>query len=97
MKRRMTYVKSIGTIVCHLPSGESVELPIIPGILKHPPSTQLPRLLESPDTARKYTRLALEKCAWPILRQFPRRWLLQQLDSTPMREQRKKALHFLLD
>ncbi len=96
MHQHLTYAKSMGVVHCHLPTGERVDLPSIPGILKHPSPEALPELLSRPEVARKYTLLALSKCAWPILRQFPRQWLVMNLESAPMSEGRRRALRFLL-
>jgi hypothetical protein len=56
----------------------------------------LPGLLLDERVARKYTRLAIEKMAWPVLRQFPRDWLIANLKSASVKPGRMRALNFLL-
>lgn len=96
MRRTTEYVQSMGTASCLTPDGQHWELPIIPGILKHPRVDDLPTLLTNPVVAKKYILLALNRCAWPILRQFPRQLLRDYLPSATMREGRRRALEFLL-
>lgn len=96
MKRTYQWASSIATITLRHPSGRSVELPVIPGILKHPSFEDLPRLLQNPRTAHKYTILALQKSAWPILRQFPADWLRERIDEANLPPPRKQALLYLL-
>lgn len=96
MKRTTEYVQSVGTANCLTLDGRQWELPIIPGILKHPRVEDLPALLEDPVVAKKYILLALSRCAWPILRQFPRQLLNDYLPFATMREGRRRALEFLL-
>jgi hypothetical protein len=70
---------------------------VVQGILKHPDSAQLRQLLRgSADAAEKYTREALRCAAWPILRAFPRNWLLKLLKTTEVRPSRRRALRYLL-
>jgi hypothetical protein len=59
-----------------MPDGEIFTLPVVVGILKHPSAEMLPLLLSKPDAAIKYSVAALQKASWPILRLFPRQWLL---------------------
>lgn len=96
MKRTFRFAKSIGTVRCEFSSGQQVDMPVIPGILKHPTPEMLPVLLRDPAVARKYTIEALRSAAWPILVQFPREWLKECLDRAGLRPSRKKALAFLL-
>ncbi len=96
MKRSYEFATSIGTATCELSGGASVLLPVIPGILKHPHPGELADLLRNEPVARKYTRLALEKAAWPVLRQFPRSWLLECLPGAQIRPGRLNAIHLLL-
>jgi hypothetical protein len=86
------YVQSMGSANCLTPDGQNRELPIISGILKHPRVEELPGLLANP----KYILLALNGCAWPILRQFPRQLLNDHLPFATIREGRRRALEFLL-
>ena len=51
MKRSVTFASSIGSVVCREVAGGPVELPVIPGILKHPTPGELPPLLQRPDVA----------------------------------------------
>jgi hypothetical protein len=97
MKRKIEYVQSRGSVTVSLAGGGSVQIPVIPGILKHPHPQELPELLKDERVARKYTRLAIEKMAWPILRQFPREWIIANLKDATVREGRLRALNFLLD
>ncbi len=96
MTRTYRFVKPIGIANCTLADGSTVRLPVFPGIVKHLPANELVPLLEDEYTARKYTRLALERAAWAILREFPRDWLIQCLEKMPMRQGRRQALMFLL-
>jgi len=91
-----SYVRSIGTITCKMPSGLDVTLPIVPGILKHPTPEMLPSLLVKPEVAWKYTTEALRKASWPVLRLFPKAWLLHCLPEARLSEGRTAALNFLL-
>jgi len=96
MKVDYQFVEHHEAVTCQLPSGESVQLPVIPGILKHPRPDQLRAMLAKPGVAEKYTMEALRKAAWPILRQFPRAWLRQCLDRAVLKPSRRKAIGFLL-
>lgn len=96
MKTTYPFARHREVAACELPSGERIEVPVIPGILKHPHPDELPALLANPRVAEKYTREALRKAAWPILRQFPRTWLRQCLDQSTLPPSRRKALAFLL-
>jgi len=96
MKRTFRFARSIGTVRCEFASGQKVDMPVIPGILKHPTPDMLPSLLRDPEVARKYTIEALRFAAWPILAQFPREWLRECLDRAGLRPSREKALAFLL-
>jgi hypothetical protein len=96
MKCTYHFVQSAATVMCALPSGRRITVPVIPGILKHPTPEMLPALLCNPNVARKYTLEALRKGAWPILRQFPRDWLRECLADARLKPSRLKALTFLL-
>jgi hypothetical protein len=96
MKRTYRFVRSTRMVSCRLPSGEQVEIPVIPGILKHPPPEVLPEILARPAAMEKYTEEALRKAAWPILAEFPRSWLRECLTRTRMKPSRRRALDFLL-
>lgn len=96
MKRTYRFAASIGTATCRLPDGRRIRLPVVPGVLKHPPPGSLARLLATPDAARKYTREALAHAAWPILRRFPADWLKECLADAPLPARRRAALLFLL-
>ena len=96
MKRTYQFVKPTQSVECQLPSGETVTIPVVPGILKHPSPEQLPEILARPAAMQKYTVEALRKAAWPILEHFPRSWLLECLERAPMKQSRRRALEFLL-
>lgn len=96
MKRTYRFVAPAGTVVCATEDGESVELPVFLGLLKHPDLEQLIGLLRDPVVARKYTLVALRKGPWSMVRQFPRRWLLERLQETTLPEGRRRALEFML-
>lgn len=96
MKRTYRFVKPTQWVECRLPSGRTVTVPVVPGILKHPLPDQLPELLTRPAAMEKYTTEALRKASWPILAQFPRSWLIECLDRAPMKPSRRRALAFLL-
>lgn len=96
MKRTYVFAKSMGVVRCMLAGGESVELPVFAGILKHPPASDLPSLLSRQSVAIKYTREALRIAPWPILREFPPDWLRKQLEAASLRPSRRKALEFML-
>ena len=96
MKRTYTFVKSLGTVKHELPDGIMIEIPIFPGILKHPAVSSLPELLNTPAALRKYTIEAIKKAPWPVLKQFPRSWLTACLEEAEIRPGRLKALKYLL-
>ena len=96
MKVTYQFAEHSDAVNCKLASGECVQLPVIPGILKHPHPDQLRALLARPGVAEKYTAEALRKAAWPILRQFPRAWLKQCLQHAVLKSSRRKAIAFLL-
>lgn len=96
MKSTYSFAQHREVVACELASGERIEVPVIPGILKHPHPDQLPALLANPRVAEKYTREALRKAAWPVLCQFPREWLRRCLDQSALPSARREALAFLL-
>jgi len=96
MKRTYRFAESLGSVRCEVSSGRTIEVPVFPGILKHPAAADLPRLLQNADVVRKYTRTALRKAAWQILRRFPREWLKECLADVEVRPGRRKALEYLL-
>lgn len=96
MKVTYRFVEHHAVVTCRLASGESVQIPVVPGILKHPRPDQLQALLAKPAVAEKYTMEALRKAAWPILRQFPRTWLRRCLERAELRPARREAIAFLL-
>lgn len=96
MKRTLSFARPRGRVACRLDDGRIVELPVFRGILKHLSDDQVPTLLQNPDVARKYTREALRKAAWPLLREFSRDWLLECLPGVTARPGRIDALRFLL-
>jgi hypothetical protein len=80
-----------------MPNGRTVEVPVFPGILKHPLVSELAVLLVRPEVALKYTREALRIAPWPILKEFPGDWLRENLSEANIRPGRLKALTFMLD
>jgi hypothetical protein len=48
------------------------------------------------DIALKYTREALRIVAWPVLRHFPRGWLLECLPKAGLTESRARAVRLML-
>ena len=96
MKRTLTYVRKSGTVSFQTPRGETIEIPIFYGILKHPSVSQLPGLLNNPAAIRKYTCEALRIAAWPVLKEFPRSWLNICMSQAEIRSNRRRALEYLL-
>ncbi len=96
MKRSYSFVKPTGMVECTVEDGAIVELPVLPGILKHLTTDQLAALLADPVVARKYTCEALRKAPWSALRLFPRIWLLACLQHAKVRPGRLQALDLLL-
>ena len=96
MKRTVTFVRSVGRARCVLPNGQVVQVPIYPGILKHPTVKQLRPLLKDADVMRKYTMEALRIAPWSALRKFPADWLLRCLPDAHVRPGRARALVYLL-
>jgi hypothetical protein len=96
MKRTSRFVRSQGVACCRLPTGEEIEIPVVPGILKHPTLDALVDMLTNPDVARKYTIAALREAPWPVLRQFPRHWLRRCLPEARLDPGRARALEFLI-
>jgi len=97
VKRVYTFVQKTGSVEGRTPSGEKMEIPLFPGILKHLNVVDLPRYLGDPAVLLKYTREALRTAPWQVLREFPPAWLKQCLTSTEMRPGRRRALEFLLE
>ncbi|MBI4618450.1 MAG: hypothetical protein HY720_32935 [Planctomycetes bacterium] len=96
MKRTYRFASPHGSVSCLLENGEEVLLPLFQGILRHPRAAELPALLAGHAVARKYTRLAIQFAAWPVLRRFPRRWLIQCLPGAILSSGRRRGLEFLL-
>lgn len=97
MKKTFQYARSSGKIAVRLEDGRQVELPIFPGILKHPTEEQLRELLKKPTVARKYTDKALRVAAWQIIREFDAQWLRERIPKARLRPSRRAALEFLLN
>jgi hypothetical protein len=95
VKRTFAFAAPMGTVTASL-AGALVEIPVFPGILKHPRPEDLSRLLERPAALRKYTLEAIRVAAWPLLKQFPTRWLLRYLPEASVGPQRRRALLHLL-
>ena len=96
MKRTYRFVRSTGSVPHVMESHETVQVPIFPGILKHPTVDELPSLLRNPEVVRKYTVQALRKAPWPILREFPPGLLQAHFDEADVRPGRASAIIFLL-
>ncbi len=96
VKQTLDFVSGTESVACEVAPGRFVEIPVIPGILKHPTPDELPALLRMPRVARRYTAAAIEKCAWPILRQFPAGWLKECMPDARLKPPRKAAILFLL-
>jgi len=96
MRRTLRFVQPRGTAVFHRPDGSAVEIPVVQGILKHLGIEDLLRLLTDPDVALKYTLEALRIAPWPVLRHFPRSWLLECLPKARLPEGRARAVEFML-
>ena len=96
MTRTYHFAESLGTTECKLRDGSFVSLPVFPGILKHPRPSELFALMKDEDVARNYTRVALQKAGWQILKTFQRDWLAACLEQSPMRAGRRGAIRFLL-
>ena len=96
MKRTYHFVTPVGRVTCRLRDGTRVLVPVTPGLLKHPEVPELRRLLRDPVVVRKYTVEALRRAPWPVLREFPRAWLLRCMRRAPLTPGRRRALKFLL-
>lgn len=97
VRRGTAFIKPVGTVTCVLEDGRSIEIPIAPGILKHPRLEELEGLLRMPDVARKYAREALRVAPWGVVRAFPRDWLVEVLEGADLPTGRRQALEFMLD
>jgi len=96
MKRTTQFVKSMGVVQCALSNGEVINLPVVPGLLKHLSVEGLQEALTDPVVARKYTMEALRKAPWQVLRLFPRPWLDTCIQEASLPPSRLKALAFML-
>jgi hypothetical protein len=96
MKRNLAFVRPIGRTTFITKDGHRVALPVAPGLLKHPASDDLGRLLRDPAVALKYTVVALQLAPWSILREFPPAWLRTVMQRTPLKPARRRALEFML-
>jgi hypothetical protein len=96
MKRTYTFVKKVGSLRYELSTGQEIDIPLFPGILKHLSVGDLTKSLNTPPALLKYTREALKSAPWPVLKEFPRSWLISCMDRAEIREGRRRALEFLL-
>jgi hypothetical protein len=96
MIRTCAFVRSIGVARCRLRTGEVLMIPVVPGLLKHPRARDLAGLLGDARVVRKYTREALKRAPWPVLRQFPHRWLKACMKDANLPRGRRLALQFML-
>ena len=97
MKRALRFVERAPTVDVKLADGTLLSIPVVTGILKHPTQDRLPTLLQKPEVLRKYTCEALRVAVWPVLRLFPRDWLLHNLPHAKVRPGRAAAIRFLLN
>ena len=95
MKRTYSFVTAREFVDCVI-DGQTIALPILVGVLKHPTETQLRQLLREPSVARKYTRAALAKLPWSALRQFPHDWLHVCLVDSDLPPGRRMAIEYML-
>jgi len=86
----------MGMVRCLMPGGQSIRVPVIPGLLKHLTANQLRHLLKDPDVVRKYTIAALNEAPWPVLREFPPEWLARCTTDAHLKPSRARAIIFLL-
>lgn len=77
--------------------GQTLELPVFMGVLKHPSLDQLRDLLADPVVAAKYTREALRRLPWSALRRFPHGWLTACLPGAGLSDGRRRAVEFMLE
>ncbi len=96
MKMGSQFARPRGTAVFRGSDGNPIELPVVQGILKHLDEHELARLLQDRDVALKYTLEALRIAPWPVLRHFPRSWLLECLPRAGLPEGRARAVEFML-
>ena len=96
MKRTYSFVKKVGTLRYELSTGLEIDIPLFPGILKHLSVRDFPKSLNTQAALLKYTCEALKSAPWPVLREFPRSWLISCMAKAEIREGRKRALMFLL-
>ncbi len=94
--RGYRFARPVGTALCYLDGGRVVELPVFPGVLKNPDPETLKSLLSDPEVALRYTKVALEKAVWQVLKQFPPDWLRQCLEVAELSPGRRDALTYLL-
>lgn len=96
MKRTHRYARPAGFANVVIEDGQTVELPMFLGLIRHPTLEELAELLARPPIARRYTRQALRVAAWPVLRTFPRAWLVACLEGLDLPPARCRALRFML-
>ena len=97
MKRSLRLVQGAPTVDVELAAGTLLSIPVVTGIPKHLTQDRLPVLLQKPEVLRKYTCEALRVAAWPVLRLFPRDWLLDNLPHARVRPSRAAAIRLLLE
>ncbi len=96
MMRTRRFVQPRGEVALRRPDGSTIEIPVVQGILKHLGVQDLARLLADPHVALKYTVEALRIAPWPVLRLFPRAWLLECLPMAGLSDRRARAVAFML-
>jgi len=97
MRKPYRFVEVTGFAECELSDGSKVRLPVVMGIFKHATADMLRELLKKPAVAKKYTIESLRVAPWPVMREFPRSWLMLHLEEAELRPTRKAAILFMLD
>ncbi|QTA84771.1 hypothetical protein [Desulfonema magnum] len=82
---------------CELSDGDKIRVPVVTGIFKHATADMLRELLKKPAVAKKYTVESLRVAPWPVMRKFPRSWLMRHLEEADLRPTRKAAILFMLN
>ncbi|MDM8522818.1 hypothetical protein QUF80_05540 [Desulfococcaceae bacterium HSG8] len=97
MRKPYRFVEVTEFAECELSDGSKVRLPVVMGIFKHATADMLRELLKKPAVAKKYTIESLRVAPWPVMREFPRSWLMLHLEEADLRPTRKAAILFMLN